>query len=46
MKREKRGYTLVVAGSLVFLLSGGGYVGELLELHQDVKDPFDAQRGR
>ena len=28
----------------MFLLRGDGYVGELLELHQSVKDPFEAQR--
>ena len=44
MRREKWDSSLVLARHSVFLLRGDGYVGELLELHQSVKDPFEAQR--
>ena len=30
-----------MGGTLGFLLSGDGYVGELVELQQSVKDPFE-----
>ena len=34
------GATLDMGGTLGFLLSGDGYVGELLELQQGCKDPL------
>ena len=40
MRREKQGSSLFVAGTSVFLLSGDGYVGELLELHQGCQETF------
>ena len=30
-----------MGGTLGFLLSGDGYVGELVELQQELKDPFE-----
>ena len=39
------GATLEVRGTLVFLLSGDGYVGELLELQQWREGPFGIFRG-
>ena len=39
------GTTLEVGGTLVFLLSGDGYVGELLELQQGCEGPFGSSRG-
>lgn len=42
----KTGLYLSCVGPLGFLSSGDGSVGELLELHQDVKDPFEGSRGR
>ena len=39
-EKEKRGSSKVVAGPSVFLSSGDGYVGELLELHQGCQGPF------
>ena len=38
------GATLEVRGTLVFLLSGDGYVGELLELQQGCEGPFGSSR--
>ena len=35
-----------MAGSSVFLSSGDGYVGELLELHQGCQGPFRGSRGK
>ena len=39
------GATLEVRGTLVFLLSGDGYVAELLELQQGCEGPFGSSRG-
>ena len=30
----------------MFLLSGDGYIGELLELHQECQEPFQGSRGK
>ena len=38
------GATLEVGGTLVFLLSGDGYVGELLELQQGCEGPFGSSK--
>ena len=39
------GATLDMGGTLGFLLSGDGYVGELLELQQGCEGPFGSSRG-
>ena len=46
MRRENWGSSWVVAGHSVFLLSGYGYVGELLELPQGCQGPFWGSRGK
>ena len=46
MRRENRGSAWVVAGPSVFLSSGDGYVGELLELPQGCQRPFRGSRGK
>ena len=38
------GATLYMGGTLGFLLSGYGYVGELLELQQGCEGPFGSSR--
>ena len=43
---EKRGCSWVVVGPSVFLSSGDGFVGKLLEYIKGVMDPFEAQEGR
>ena len=43
---EKWATSGVVAGSSVFLSSGDGYVGELLELRQGFQGPFRGSRGK
>ena len=40
------GATLDMGGTLGFLLSGDGYVGELLELQQGLKDPLEVPEVR
>ena len=39
------GLLLMLAGPSVFLWSGDGYVGELLELQQGCEGPFGSSRG-
>ena len=39
------GFLWIWAVLSCFLLSGGGYVGELLELHQGCEGPFGHSRG-
>ena len=46
MRRGKRNFSWVVAGPSVFLSSGEGYVGELLELHPGRQGPFWGSRGK
>ena len=45
MRRENWGSSCVVAGPLVFLSSGDGNAGELLELPQGCQGPFRRSRG-
>ena len=45
-RRGKWGSSWVVAGNSVFLLSGHGYVGELLELPKGCQVPFRGSRGK
>ena len=42
--RNGNGATLDTGGTLGFLLSGDGYVGELLELQQGCEGPFGSSR--
>ena len=42
---ESRGFSRVAAGSLVFLSSGDGYLGDLPELYQGCQVPFRVSRG-
>ena len=46
MRRENWGSSCVVAGPLVFLSSGDGNAGELLELPQGCQGPFRRSRGK
>ena len=43
---EETGLLLMWAGPSGFLSSGGGYVGELLELQQGCEGPFGSSRGK
>ena len=40
------GLLLMLAGPSVFLSSGDGYVGDLLELQQECEGPFQSSRGK
>ena len=40
------GATVDMIGTLGFLLSGDGYVGEFLELQQECEGPFGSSRGK
>ena len=46
MRRENEGSSSVVVGPSVFLSSGHGYAGELLELPQVCQGPFQGSRGK
>ena len=46
MRRENEGSSSVVVGPSVFLSSGHGYAGELLELPQVCQGPFRGTRGK